>query len=54
MVVVYRFLTDHGDYYLKQVPPALSLEADVIQMLQVTCAAPVPSVIANNPTEHCF
>lgn len=51
---VYRFSTDQGDFYLKQVPSALSLEADVIQMLQVTCAAPVPSVVANNPNEHCF
>lgn len=51
---VYRFSTDRDDYYLKQVPRTLSLEADVIQMLQVTCAAPVPIIIANNSKECCF
>jgi RimJ/RimL family protein N-acetyltransferase len=51
---VHRFSTDRGAYYLKQTPPALSLEADVIQMLQMTGAAPVPIVVANNPKEHCF
>lgn len=51
---VYRFSTDQGNYYLKQVPPALSLEADVMQMLQATCAAPVPILVANNPKERCF
>src|ERR1700722_12719055 len=51
---VYRFATQQGYCYLKKVPPALSLEVKVIDLLKQTCAASVPRLIANNPQEHCF
>ena len=51
---VYRFVTQQGYCYLKKVPAALSREPQVIDLLQKTCAAPVPKLIANNPQEHCF
>ncbi len=51
---VYRFATQQGYCYLKKVPPALSLEVQVIDLLRQTCAAAVPKLIANNPQEHCF
>lgn len=51
---VYRFDTDQGSIYLKQVPPGLSKEPQVIHLLQETCGASVPLVIANNPQLHCF
>lgn len=51
---VYRFNTRQGDCYLKKVPPALSLEVQVINLLQQTCVASVPKLLANNPQEHCF
>ena len=51
---VYRFNTDQGLLYLKQVPPGLSKESQVIHLLQETCGAPVPLVIADNSQLHCF
>lgn len=51
---VYRFDTEQGSLYLKQIPPGLSKEPQVIHWLQETCGAPVPLVIADNPQEHCF
>lgn len=51
---VYRFDTDQGYYYLKQVPPGLSLEPQVIHLLRESCGASVPVLIAENPQEHCF
>ncbi len=51
---VYRFDTEQGHCYLKQVPPGLSLEPQVIQLLRENCAASVPLLIANNTEEHCF
>ena len=51
---VYRFDTDQGHCYLKQVPPGLSLEPRVIHLLRENCGASVPVLIADNPQEHCF
>jgi hypothetical protein len=43
--MVYRFDTDHGSCYLKQVPPGLSSEPQIIALLQKTCGASVPVLI---------
>jgi hypothetical protein len=51
---VYRFDTDQGYCYLKQVPQGLSLEPQVIHLLRESCGASVPVLIAENPQEHCF
>jgi aminoglycoside/choline kinase family phosphotransferase len=51
---VYRFQTNRGLVYLKNVPPALSLEIDVIQLLQEQFHAPVPRILAQNQAHHCF
>lgn len=51
---VYRFSTDRGFVFLKDVPQALSLEPKVIDILRKEFNAPVPQLIANNPDEHCF
>ncbi len=51
---VYRFDTDQGSLYLKQAPLGLSKEPQVIHLLQETCGAPVPLVIADNPQLCCF
>jgi Phosphotransferase enzyme family len=51
---VYRFDTDQGSLYLKQVPPGLSKEPQVVHLLQETCEASVPLVIAENPQLCCF
>ncbi len=51
---VYRFATQQGYCYLKKVPPALSLEVQVIDLLRQTCSASVPKLIAHSSQEHCF
>ncbi len=51
---VYRFDTDQGYFYLKQVPSTLSIEPQVIGSLRQTCTASVPTLIADNPEQHCF
>jgi hypothetical protein len=51
---VYRFDTDQGHFYLKQVPPALYLEAQMIDSLRQICTASVPTLIADNPEQNCF
>lgn len=51
---VYRFSTHLGDCYLKQVPPALWVEAEVIKILQEKFSAAVPLLIASHAQEHCF
>lgn len=51
---VCRFDTDQSYYYLKQVPPGLSIEPQVIYLLRENCGASVPMLIADNPQEHCF
>ena len=51
---IYRFDTDQGYYYLKQVPLGLSSEPQVINLLRENCGASVPLLIADNPQLHCF
>ncbi|CZI43197.1 TPA: phosphotransferase [Legionella pneumophila] len=51
---VCRFQTNLGFVYLKTVPSALSLEANVIQLLQKQFNASVPHIIAHNQELHCF
>lgn len=51
---VMRFLTSQGAVYLKQTPPALSLEPEIIQLLSGLCHAAVPDVIAVNDDMHAF
>lgn len=51
---VYRFDTDQGHFYLKQVPPTLSMEIQVIGYLWQMNMASVPTLIADNPEQHCF
>lgn len=51
---VMRCSTTQGNVYLKQTPPALSLEPEIIQLLSALCHAAVPEVIAINDDMHCF
>ncbi len=51
---VCRFITDQGFFYLKKVPPALSLEANVIKILHQKFHAQVPLIIADSPDLCCF
>ncbi|HAT4400006.1 aminoglycoside phosphotransferase family protein [Legionella quateirensis] len=51
---VSRFQTNLGLVYLKKVPSALSLEANVILLLQKQFNAPVPKILAHNQEFHCF
>lgn len=51
---VYRFKTNQGFIFLKKVPANLSLEPNVIKLLQTAFHANVPIIIANNPEQHCF
>lgn len=51
---VYRFNTNKGYCYLKQVPQGLSAEPQVINFLREKCGASVPLLIANNTQTHCF
>jgi len=51
---VSRFVTEQGFVYLKMVPPALSLESNIITVLHEQFHAPVPQIIAINQEEHCF
>lgn len=52
--VVYRFKTNKGHVYLKQVPPLLSLEPKVIKVLHDELYADVPTVIADSDQYDCF
>ncbi len=52
--IVYRFQTNRGFVFLKKVPPALSIESKVINILTQTFQAHVPCIIATNEKEHCF
>jgi aminoglycoside/choline kinase family phosphotransferase len=52
--VVYRFKTDRGLVFLKKVPPALSLEPKIINILLHEFHANVPIIIAENEKPHCF
>ncbi|MBP9777705.1 MAG: aminoglycoside phosphotransferase family protein [Rickettsiaceae bacterium] len=49
-----RFSTSTGDVYLKQTPPAISLESKIIQLLSEQFHASVPVLIAINDDLHCF
>lgn len=51
---VTRFSTSTCNIYLKQMPPALSLEADIMQILYDQFHANVPIVIDINKALHCF
>lgn len=51
---VIRFSTPKGDFYLKQTPPAISAEPQIIQLLSEKFHASVPLVIAINADLHCF
>lgn len=51
---VIRFSTSQYDVYLKQMPPAISLDPKIIQVLMHQCHASVPVVIAINEDLHCF
>ena len=51
---VTRFSTNKGFVYLKQTPPALSLEPAITKILYDKLHANVPLVIASNEAHHCF
>ena len=51
---VCRFQTRLGLVYLKKVPSGLSLEPNVIKLLQEQFNAPVPHILAQNEKLHCF
>lgn len=51
---VIRFSTSTGYLYLKQSPPAISIEAKIFQILALELQASVPVVIAINDDLHCF
>ncbi len=53
--VVVRFSTSVGDFYLKQTPPDLFIEVDIIKAIKISRpSSPVPSIIALNDEYHCF
>lgn len=49
-----RFKTNHGDFYLKKVPTAISIESKIINILYKEFHASVPKIIADNHELHCF
>jgi len=51
---VTKFTTSNGSVYLKQTPPALSLEAEIIQILHNEFNASVPVIIAINKNLNCY
>lgn len=51
---VIRFSTSRDDVFLKQMPPAISLDPKIIQLLAKQCQASVPDVIEINELQHCF
>jgi hypothetical protein len=51
---VTKFTTSNGIVYLKQTPPALSLEADVIQILRNEFNASVSVIIVANKNLNCY
>jgi len=51
---VYRFKTNQGFIFLKKLPPALSLEPTVINILNEKFHANVPQIIAVNRDQNCF
>ncbi len=51
---VIRFTTSHGNIYLKETPPALSMEAEIILILKEKIHAAVPKILGINNKLHCF
>jgi Phosphotransferase enzyme family len=51
---VYRFKMNQGFVFLKIVPPALSLEPKIINILHTEFHANVPQIIAANHELYCF
>lgn len=51
---VFRFETDKESIYLKQTPPLIAIEADVIQLLQNQFNLSVPKIISRNRELNCF
>lgn len=51
---VTRFETNQGFIFLKKMPPALSLEPNIINILDKKFHANVPKIIASNHEYHCF
>lgn len=51
---VTKFTTDQGNFYLKETPPDLFVEAKIIQVLKSKMNALVPSVLDTNKNLHCF
>ncbi len=51
---VYRYKTNQGFIFLKHVPPALSIEPTIIDVLHKEFHAPVPHIIALNNELNCF
>lgn len=52
--IVYCFKTNQGLIFLKQVPPRLYLEQNIINLLQTEFHANVPFIIAENKEHYCF
>ena len=51
---VFRLSTNRGNVYLKQNPPTLSLEPQIMQLLRHQLHASVPFVIASSDELYCF
>lgn len=51
---VWRLPTAQGDVFLKHMEPLFAHEPRILRFLGATLRAPVPEVIADNPTLHCF
>lgn len=51
---VVRINAGHERFYLKNTPPLIALEAEIIKLLHDEFHAPVPTVIAHNAELHCF
>lgn len=52
--IVFRFSTLKGDFYLKQTPPTLSMEAQITQLFAEKFHANVPNIISINNELDCF
>ncbi|CEG58258.1 TPA: phosphotransferase [Legionella pneumophila] len=52
---VLRISTPEGPFYLKQTPPTLFIEVDILQKYRNLCKiTDIPEVIAENKNLHCF
>lgn len=52
---VLRISTSEGPFYLKQTPPTLFIEVDILQKYRNLCKiTDIPEVIAENKNLHCF